>query len=190
MTAMRKLAPVEGKPKITITEFEKMSESYHRYELIDGEIVAKPMTKFNHSRIARRIMQAYDRLDPEEKLGAISHEVNFHLNETYSPAPDVAIWKAGRIPNFNTPMAAKPDVAIEIQSNDQSLQELTLKAKLYLVGGIPLVWVIQPNKKIAAVFRQGQAEPETIQPDGVLDADEIIPGFKVSLESLFEGSSS
>jgi Uma2 family endonuclease len=48
------------------------------------------------------------------------------------------------------------------------------------------VWVIQPNKQIVAVFRQGQAEPETIQPDGELDGEDVIPGFKLSLKVLFE----
>lgn len=66
------------------------------------------------------------------------------------------------------------------------MQTLTNKAKDYIQGGVRLVWVIQPNKQIVAVFRQGQPEPETIQPDGELDGEDVITGFKLPLKVFFE----
>lgn len=188
MTAMRRLEPawpVERSGGITVTEFAEMPFLHERYELIHGGLFKKPMSNFEHSRIAFLILRAYIKYDPDEKIGVMGQEVNFFLQDDYSPAPDVLFWKASRAPKRKVKIAPRPDLAIEVQSPNQSIKELTRKAWAYIDGGVEVVWVIQTDKPLAAIFRQGQTEPETVQPDGILDAGEIIPGFQITLSELF-----
>src|SRR5690348_1506287 len=136
----------------TVEEFLNMPEYDERYELIDGRLVEKPMAKIEHALIQRLILSHYERFDFEEKIGRILPEATFRLNSTYAPTPDVSFWAASRKPARKAAIAPVPDLAIEIQSPDQNLQTLTDKAKDYIQGGVRLVWVIQPNKQIVAVF--------------------------------------
>lgn len=189
MVAMRRLDPAWPDKRsggITVEEFMEMPAFYGRFELIDGGIFKKPVSNFEHGTIAFLILKAYIQFDPTEELGVMRQEVNFFLQADYSPAPDVLYWRADRAPKRKVKIAPRPDLAIEVQSPDQSIKELTRKAWAYIAGGVPVVWVIQPGKQIAAIFRQGQTEPETIQPGGILDAGEVIPGFKVPMSLLFE----
>ncbi|HEX2913135.1 MAG TPA: Uma2 family endonuclease [Chloroflexia bacterium] len=170
----------------TVAEFIDLPEYNERYELIDGRLVEKPVAKFEHGLIADIINKKLWIFDPEEKLVKMLQEVSIYITSDYAPAPDLSFWVASRVPARNVPIAPRPDLAIEIQSPDQSLKSLTDKAKRYIQAGVSVVWIIQPNKEIAAVFKQGLEKPLTVQPDGVLDAEEVIPGFKVGLKTLFE----
>ena len=55
----------------TVAEFEQRPESYERFELIDGEIKAKPMPKYEHSLIATLIRDMWKAFDPTEQRGTM-----------------------------------------------------------------------------------------------------------------------
>lgn len=169
----------------TAQEFERMPASNESYELIGGRIVQKPVPKVQHNLIIRRILRAYDKFDPAEQLGLMLQETNVEIGPEDTYTPDISYWVASRRPKNGVLTAPYPDLAIEVQSPGQALNGLTKKAKAYQQAGVQLVWIIQPNKKIAAVFRQGYNTPVMIQPGGELDAGEVIPGFKLKLDQLF-----
>ncbi|MCB0114563.1 MAG: Uma2 family endonuclease, partial [Caldilineaceae bacterium] len=56
-------------------------------------------------------------------------------------------------------------------------------ASMYLQAGAPLVWLIDPRKHTATIFRQDEG-PVTIGEDGVLDGEEVLPGFTLPLAKL------
>lgn len=171
----------------TAKEFERLPEFNERYELIYGKLVEKPMPRFQHSRVAKKIMLALHELDPEEKLGVMLQEVSVEIRDNYAPAPDLSFWIASRKPDEEVDLAPMPDLAIEIQSKGQGVKELLDKAREYQKAGVRLVWVIQPTRKIAAVFHHAQKSFITVQPTGELDGEDVIPGFKLKLnEYLFK----
>jgi Uma2 family endonuclease len=175
-----------GRP-ISIAEFEKMPESYGRFELLDGEVREKPVPRFRHSNIAGLLIEAYFQFDPKKKTGVMRQEVSIRIREYYSPAPDLSFWYAHRRPSSSADETApRPDLAIEIQSPKQALKDLRGKAGEYIKAGVLMVWIIQPEKRAVIVYRPGQAEPETIRAGGELDATPVIPGFKIKLADLFE----
>ena len=169
---------------INADEFEQMPEFHQRYELTAGRLVEKPLPKFAHGSICKKIIHQLVRFDPEEKLGELLPEVNVRITDKSTLTPDLSFWVAERVPAFEIVTAPYPDLAIEVQSPDQSLGDLTDKAKDYISAGTRLVWIIQPNKRIAAAIKPNSLI-ETIQPNGILDAGDIIPGFKIILATLF-----
>jgi Uma2 family endonuclease len=170
---------------LTVDDFIKMPEYNERYELIDGRLVAKPMPKFSNTRMQARLLTAIRLFDPDEKLGVGVTEANVNIRPRYTPAPDLSYWVAARVPDFDVDIAPPPDLAVEIQSDGQSLGSLTSKAREYLKAGVQLVWIIQPSKRTAFVYHQGSTSPITIQQSGELDGGDLIPGFTFELAKLF-----
>lgn len=177
---------VSSERRITIEEFEQMPEFNERYELIEGRLVEKPMPKFEHSDIADFIRISYYKFDPDEKIGVMRPETSVRIRDDYASVPDLSFWLADRRPTRRTPTAPRPDLAIEIQSPDQSLKMLFDKARDYITAGAQLAWVIQPNKKTVHIFRPGQNKPEKVGRDGMLSGEEVIPGFSLAVSNLFE----
>jgi Uma2 family endonuclease len=86
-------------------------------------------------------------------------------------------------------MPPAPDFAIELQSQGQTVSDLTDEANDYLAGGVALVWVIYPDKEMAHIFRPGLVSPQIVTLAGELDAEAVIPGFKVPMNNLFKKTS-
>jgi Uma2 family endonuclease len=170
---------------LTVEDFIKLPEYNERYELIDARLVEKPMPRFSNTRMQRRLLLAFSDFDREERLGAAATETSVFIRPHYSPAPDLSYWIASRVPPEDVDIAPRPDLAVEIQPEGQSLKSQTNKAKEYLDAGVQMVWILQPSKKTALVFHQGSAKPITVPPTGELDGGEVIPGFKIPLSELF-----
>jgi Uma2 family endonuclease len=58
------------------------------------------------------------------------------------------------------------------------------KVTMYLQAGVPLVWLIDPHKRSATIFKHDES-PTSIEEDGVLDGEEVLPGFTLPLAVLF-----
>ncbi len=171
---------------ITVAEFVNMPQYNERYELVDGKLVEKPMPKFEHSDIADFIRIAYFKFDPEEKLGVMRQEVSVKLEGgAFNPLPDLSFWVASRKPDRKALIAQYPDLAIEIQSKEQSLKKLEEKCYRYLKNNVQLVWFIQPDNKLVRVYRPNVEKPVILSVTQRLDGEDVIPGFKLALSELF-----
>jgi Uma2 family endonuclease len=98
-------------------------------------------------------------------------------------APDV--WfvrterlEGGRLPNAFFPGA--PDLAVEVISPTDRRGAVMKKVGEYLEAGTRLVWVIYPENRSAVVYRP-EGLPEIIGEDGVLDGEDVVPGFSLTL---------
>lgn len=58
------------------------------------------------------------------------------------------------------------------------------KVRDYLDAGTPLVWVLDPNSMLTAVFRPGEPV-RFIDEDGALDGEEVLPDFTLPLRDDF-----
>jgi Uma2 family endonuclease len=58
------------------------------------------------------------------------------------------------------------------------------KVKDYFEAGVRLVWFIQPKTETAQVFSSPD-QVQLIPREGVLDGEDISPGFSLSLKELF-----
>jgi len=176
----------------TAEEFEKLPEFNGRYELLDGKLVEKTMPGYEHSWIALIIIKLYLEFDPKMKLGTMLQEASTKLGPKNVPQPDVSFWQASRRPNPRTKEAGpRPGLAIEIWSPSDlesvtALKEARDKVIRYLAAGVPLVWAINPGNQTVEVYHIGQLEPQTLTLNDTLAGEEIIPGFALLIQKLFE----
>lgn len=103
-------------------------------------------------------------------------------------APDVAFVsrrspaRYGKVRDF---WPAAPDLAVEVRSPGDSLPELERKARAYLAAGTRLVWIIHPLWRSASVWPGGR-EPARLGPDGQLDGEHVVPGFRIALADVLK----
>jgi Uma2 family endonuclease len=176
----------------TADEFEALPEFNENYELIDGRLIKKPMPGIEHSYIALIILNNYLRFDPKMKLGLMLTEANTRLGPKNTPQPDLAFWTASRKPPKHAKGAGpRPHLAIEIWSpgdleDRKGLEEARAKILRYLAADVPLVWAINPKDQVVEVYHAGQLEPLVLSLEDTLEGENIIPGFKLAVRTLFE----
>ena len=77
-----------------------------------------------------------------------------------------------------------PDIAVEIQSPDDSRKEMLDKADFYLANGVRVVVLIYTPKRIIEVLTPD--DRELLNENDTLTVD-LLPGFAVPVKSLFAG---
>ena len=97
--------------------------------------------------------------------------------------PDVSFIRKGRLPGDAIPkgwVKIAPDLAVEVISPNDTAEDLEEKLEDYQKAGVPLVWVIYPERRMARVFRQG-SPPVVLGEDDELSGEDVIPGFRCPL---------
>ena len=100
-------------------------------------------------------------------------------------APDIAFVRRERLPD-PTPVRypeLAPDLVVEALSPSDRPGETLAKIGDWLEGGARLVWVIDPERRVARVYRQDGSET-IIDTDGQLDGEDVLPGFSCPLAAI------
>lgn len=80
-------------------------------------------------------------------------------------------------------MPGVPDIAIEIQSPDQSVNYMRDRAAYYLGLGIKMVWLVYTKKRLVEVIT---AEATEIYLDGdTVHAEPLLPEFSMPVADVF-----
>ena len=169
----------------TSEEFQNLPEADQSYELIDGKLVRKAVPKYDHNRVVLNLIKAYILFDPTEAIGEVIQETSFRLSGDTAPTPDLSFYSFARKPKPGTPMAATPDLAVEVQSPGQSMPMLEAKLARYIAGGVKLGWLVLLPKKVVQIYRPSQAQPQVLGLDDQLEGEEVIPGFSIPVAQIF-----
>lgn len=102
-------------------------------------------------------------------------------------APDVAFICSARLPDPPPPGFAElaPDLAVEVLSPDDRPGEVLEKVADWLKGGCRLVWVVDPRRKLARVYRADGTEALVTSSDS-LDGEDVLPGFSCELAGIVD----
>ena len=100
---------------------------------------------------------------------------------------DVAFVRADRIPPGGPPAGffeGPPDLAVEVVSPGDTLQEVEDKVDDYLAAGARMVWVVNPRRRTVTVHRPG-ANPVVLRETDTLDGQDVVPGFRCAVGAIF-----
>ena len=78
-----------------------------------------------------------------------------------------------------------PDLAVEILSPSNTVEEIHTKIVEYFENDTRLVWVIHPDEKYVLVYHEPEPE-RLLRPQDTLEGDAIVPGFSMPVAELFE----
>ena len=100
-------------------------------------------------------------------------------------APDVAFISRDRLPSpepIGYPELA-PDLVVEVLSPGDRPGETLAKIADWLSAGTRLVWLIDPARRAARVYR-ADGSATMVAADGVLDGEDVVTGFICRLEAI------
>jgi Uma2 family endonuclease len=78
-----------------------------------------------------------------------------------------------------------PDLVAEILSPDDRPGEVLAKVGEWLDAGVRLVWVIDPERRVATVYR-ADGGVATVACDSTVSGEPVLPGFSFRLSELFD----
>ena len=129
----------------------------------------------------------------QNKTGTTLTEILFGIPIKSDPGnqrrPDVAYlskerWPLSRRAPETDPWPAVPNLAVEVLSPNDRIQEVTDKIHEYFEAGVELVWVVNPRRETVSVYTSAQ-QVTILGKSDTLTAGEVIPGFALPLEQLF-----
>jgi Uma2 family endonuclease len=172
---------------LSVAEFEAEARE-GLWELIDGEPIAVIPSAGLSSMIAARTNGYVFAFLLAHPIGhTFSSDAGFILfpDRDTVRSPDFAFIRRSRLPEVPAAFVPMPpDLAVEVLSPTHRMTDALAKVTMYLQAGVPLVWLIDPRKRSATIFKQDEA-PTTIEEDGVLEGEEVLPGFTLPLAALF-----
>lgn len=175
---------------VTTVEYEVFiaKHSERRFELIHGEIVEKLPAQL-HAAIVHLISGYIFMYLLQNPIGRALVEARYQI-----PGDD----QNARLPNLSfvrdpqRPLVEKgaapymPDLAVEVQSPDDSLKMMSDKAAYYLANGSRMVWLVYPAKHLVEVLTP--TERQILTEDELLEGGDVLPGFQVKIKDIFPTS--
>jgi Uma2 family endonuclease len=164
-------------------------EPCYRFELVEGELKQMPPVGGPHASLTVALSWHLHSYVRSRALGHVAHDLGFYLRREPDTvrAPDVAFIRAARVPGGKLPQGyfpGPPDLAVEVVSPGDTAAEVEAKVRDYLASGTLRVWVVYPDTRTVVVHRPDGTATRYGE-DGVLQDEELLPGFSLSLRELF-----
>jgi Uma2 family endonuclease len=161
-----------------------------RYELIDGELRERKVSLLS-TVIAGEITGILRSHCREYDLGWLPSSQQGYRCFPWKPRlvrmADVSFIRTERV----TPerwdegfCAIAPDLAVEVASPNDVVDQLDAKVKDYLRAGVKLIWVVHPVLRAVHVFR-GDGTVSWLWDRDELSGEDVIPGFRCRVAGLF-----
>ena len=173
---------------LTLDEYMALPDDGQRHELRAGLLLAEPPPFPRHGQVQIRVGSVLREFVEPRGLGEVLVESGYLLSDDPATVlgPDVSFVRRER---FDTEQAARgyfrgaPDLAVEVLSPSNRPAEIHAKVADYLAAGSTLVWIIDPQHEIVWVYRK-LLEPRRVGIDGILDGEDVLPGFTVEVAKL------
>jgi Uma2 family endonuclease len=180
--------------KLTDEQFEQLAAANQDLQLeltAKGELIIMPPTG---GETGDRNFELDGQLwywNRQTRLGkAFDSSTGFRLPKGGTRSPDVA-WVSMERWEALTPVQRKkflplcPDFAVELVSETDEVEETRSKMQEYINNGLRLGWLINPKTRQVEIYRPNQAV-EVLQSPATLSGEEVLPGFVLDLQPIFE----
>ena len=159
-----------------------------RVELVRGAVIVREPAGYLHGRVAMNLGVELAVHVKRTGAGAVfAAETGFQLasNPDTVRAPDVAFIATDRLPSRDARgyPALAPDLVGEVLSPDDRPGEALAKVGDWLSADCRLVWVVDPERRVARVYRADGSET-IVTADGSLDGEDVLPGFDCPLATI------
>lgn len=127
-----------------------------RVELVNGEIIKRPMARFEHALVQSGLSDEVSAFKRKGGSGGwwIMTEISVRYTENHCPTHDLAGWRKERLPARPTGiMEILPDWVCEITSPGHERKDLFTHFMALQRYGVPFYWVISPEDKTLIAYQ-------------------------------------
>jgi Uma2 family endonuclease len=158
-------------------------------ELVRGTLIVREPPGYKHGVVAFAIAARIGQFVAANDLGVVvAAETGFKLfaNPDTVRAADAAFLSHRRAPDPPPSgyLALAPDLVVEVVSPSDRAGEVQAKVSDWLTAGSRLVWVIDPWRERAIVYRE-DGSVDLLANDDALSGDDVLPGFSCPVRDLW-----
>lgn len=159
------------------------------YEMVDGRLVEMMPMSERSSWVGGQLFAAINAHCKANDLGrAYPQDTPFRGfpgRRISVRKPDASFVRKDRLAAklSNKDLTIVPDLAVEVISPTDVVNDLYAKVEQYQAAGVRLVWVIDPISRLARIHRVDGTEAK-INEHQDLDGEDVLPGFRCSLQSI------
>ncbi len=176
---------------VTVDQYARLpEEEWRKYELSEGELVPRYGdeigARLDHDLLRDEVRMALALYLRKEKRGIAVVEHDFRLSPSVIRRPDVAVVLTENkelIADAPAIVPGPPDLAVEVTSPSNLSDDIELKIRQLLDAGCRAIWLVHPRRQIVVV--RTTIDRYEVGIDGVLDAPDLLPGFRLELRLLF-----
>ena len=189
MPAERAYVPAMSSPApMTAEELLHVCTPDKRVELVRGVLVVREPAGGRHGTVTVTLTIRLGAHVERTRAGQLfAAETGFTLASGPDTvrAPDIAFVRRERLPD---PVPAgfpdlAPDLVVEVLSPGDRPGEVLAKVADWLSAGTRLVWVIDPERHVARVYRSDGSETLSTA-DQALDGEDVVSGFSCPLAAI------
>ena len=183
------MSTAESNTRYSADDLLAMPDGHH-FELVDGQLVEKPMG-WEASYVATRIAAFISQFLAANNLGWCVAEGSYQCfadDPHQIRKPDVSFLSWQRMPEERPPAGhctIAPDLAVEVISPTNTFSEIDRKVHEYLGVGVRVVWVVNPPSQTIHIYRPGESNVRLLHADDVLTGGDVLPGFECPVHELF-----
>jgi Uma2 family endonuclease len=174
---------------------EPMETDEALYELVNGKRVEMPPMSIRSVMVASRLGSKLNAFVQEGNVGEVFPEMLFRIplsqDATRERRPDIAVvsyqnWpvESPQDPDANA-WEVIPDLAVEVISPSDRAEDQREKVLEYFRVGVRCVWVVYPKLRLIDVY-ESPTRVQILTETDTLRGDPVLPGFELTLASLFD----
>jgi len=175
---------------LTAEDLWRMPGNGRLRELVRGELRMMAPAGGDHGGITNNIAYLLTSHAKANRLGQVfAAETGYML--TRSPdtvrGADVSFIRAERIPPEGRPKGyweIPPDLAVEVLSPTDTVEEIEEKVDDYLAAGTRAVWVVSPKRRTVTFYRPGSS-PAIFSEGDTVDGGDVVVGFRCLASEFF-----
>ena len=175
---------------LTADDLLTLETSGKSTELVRGKLIVREPPGTYHGRVQGTLNVLVGSHVRTHALGAVfGQDTGFKIASDPDTvrAPDLAFVERARVAQIPRRgyAALAPDLAAEIVSPDDRPGEVLSKVGEWLEAGVRLVWVTDPDRRAATVYRD-DGSVTTVSSDADIDGEAVLPGLSFRLSELFD----
>jgi Uma2 family endonuclease len=179
-------------PKVwTDAAFMALPDDGHRYEIVNGELVDKGNLGALHGYVCSLLLMELAGYILSKKLGVIlNSSTAFKMKNGNKRSPDISFLIKERLQGITELpsgyLEGAPDLAVEVLSPGNTVEEMEDKIAEYFENGSRLVWIVSPTQHYILVYRSAQEPDRLLKSADFLEGEDVIPGLKLPVADLFQ----
>jgi Uma2 family endonuclease len=175
---------------MTATDLLTLRLAHKSTELVRGKLIVREPPSTYHGRVQSTLNFLVVSYVRANALGVVfGQDTGFKIASDPDTvrAPDLAFVDRARTaqipPRGYAAMA--PDLVAEILSPDDRPGQVLAKVGEWLDAGVRLVWVIDPERRVATAYH-ASGDVATVASDSSVSGEPVLPGFSFRLAELFD----
>src|SRR5579872_4044310 len=188
MPVERPYVPPMTAALMTAEQLAQTTVPHKRTELVHGRLVVHEPPGGKHGNVTANL--AFRLAQHTDLMGAgalFVGDTGFTLtrNPDTVRGPDIAFVSKDRLPML-IPIGyleLAPDLVVEVLSHHDRPGETLTKVGDWLEAGTRLIWVIDPERRLARIYRRNGTE-SMVSEDEPLDGEDVLPGFRCPLVAV------